>query len=136
MAKKNHLAGPPPLSTYGHDYYRDLWCTRSGTTIPLFHKKVLTFRLRGCRASCGGRRRSADLRLIMGSIQIFANLHYIELSICFIITIIGILVVVVRSVFKIRLFTVQTSMITNFSKCLFIYYISSCDSHKSELCPH
>ena len=35
MAKKKHLEGPPPLSTYGYD----LWCTRSGKTIPQFHKK-------------------------------------------------------------------------------------------------
>ena len=116
----------PPLSTYGYDYYRDLWCTRSGKTIPQFHKKkVLTYRLRGCRASRGERRRSANLRHIMVSIQIFANLHYIEVSICFNITIIGILVLVVISVLKILLFIVNTSLIANLSKWCIIHCFNS-----------
>ena len=88
-------------------------------------KKVLTYRLRGCRASRGERRRSANLRHIMVSIQIFANLHYIEVSICFNITIIGILVLVVISVLKILLFTVNTSLITNLSKWCIIHCFNS-----------
>ena len=125
MAKKKHLEGPPPFNLW-------LWLLpwfmvyqiRKDDT-PISQKKVLTYRLRGCRASRGERRRSANLRHIMVSIQIFANLHYIEVSIRFNITIIGILVLVVISVLKILLFTVNTSLITNLSKWCIIHCFNS-----------
>ena len=111
MAKINHLEGPPPFQLMVMNI-----TVIYGVPDQETQKKVLTYRLRGCRASRGERRRSANLRHIMVSIQIIANLHYIEVSICFNITIIGILVLVVISVLKILLFTVNTSLITNLSK--------------------